>query len=95
MKGQTIFTAVLHGSIFVILSGLGLYVLMEHEVLLLGKLTGGLYQLEYPAYLLISSAFFITAFVSIFVLLKGQRFKKMNEWLLIAALVLFCAGIYI
>lgn len=95
MKAQTILTALLHGSIFVILSGLGVYVLIEHEVLLLGKVTSGIYKLEYPAYLLVSSAFFIAAIVSIFVLFKSQRFRKINEWLLIVALVVFCVGVLI
>jgi hypothetical protein len=95
VKGQAIFTALLHGSIFVVLTALGLYVLIEHEVLLIGKLTGGFYELEYPAYLLISLSFFLVALVSLLVLFKGRYFKKINEGLLILALVLFCAGVYI
>lgn len=95
MKGHDVFPAVLHGLVFIFLLTLGLYVLFEHKVLLSGKLTGDIYELDYPAYLFISFAFFITALVSILTLFKTQRFKKINEWLLITALVMFCVGVFI
>jgi hypothetical protein len=95
MNKQLILVPILHGLIFIVLLALGLYVLFEHKVLISGKLTGDIYELDYPAYLLVSFAFFIAALVSIFVLFKNQRFKKINEWLLIVALIAFCLGVFI
>ena len=86
---------VLNGSISVFLLYLGLYVLKEKKVLIAGKLTGHMHKLDYPGYIFVAISFFTVAVFVVMVLIDGRHIKKICEWLLISAFILFVTGVYI
>lgn len=85
----------LHCLIFLCLFSYGLYVLIEHKVFLFGKLTGGIHYIEFPGYLIISISLFVAAIVSLLVLNKKPYMKKVNEGLIIIALILHTVGVFL
>lgn len=92
---RSVWTIILHSIISLIVFLLGLYVLIEKKMIISGKLTGDLYQFDYPGNVIIALSFFIVSAFMVVVLLKGKKTKKIAEWLLITALLLFVVGAFI
>jgi len=86
---------ILHVTISLILLSTGLYVLIEKRMIIAGKLTGDIYEFNYPNNIIIAVSFFLQAIFAITVLIKKKSFKKINEWVLISALILFVVGVFI
>lgn len=60
-----------------------------------GKLTGDIHEFDYPNYIIITISFFFGSAFSMLVLVEKKPFKKISEWLLIVALILFVVGVFI
>ncbi len=88
-------TIALHIVIALVLLLIGIYVLIERQLLIAGKLTGHVYQFEFAASVVIAISFFLEVIFSLLVLHKGQQVKKINEIILIAALVFFAIGVFL
>ena len=85
-------TIVLHSIISLAFLSVGLYVLIEKKMIIAGKLTGSFYEYEYPGNIIVSLSFlFVSAFVML-VLVKDKRIKRVNEILVLTAMVLFFVG---
>mgnify|MGYP001040419021 CR=1 FL=1 len=85
-------TIILHSVISFVVLSLGLYVLIEKKMIISGKLTGDLYEYEYPGNILVALSFlFVSAFVML-VLVKDKRIKRINEILILSAMILFFVG---
>jgi hypothetical protein len=85
-------TIILHSIISFVILSLGLYVLIEKKMIVSGKLTGDLYEYEYPGNILVALSFlFVSAFVML-VLVKDKRIKRINEILILSAMILFFVG---
>ncbi len=85
----------LHVVIASVLLFIGLYVLLENKLLISGKLTGHIFEFEYPNNLLIAFSFFLQSLFSVMVLVDGERLRRINEKVLIIALLLFVVGVFI
>lgn len=86
---------ILHVLIATILLIIGVVVFLEQEILVLGKLTGGFYQLESPAHITMSMSFAIFAAFILLALVKSKTAMSICRWLFIASLVLFSLSLYI
>lgn len=85
-------TMILHSIISLVIFSLGLYVLIEKKMITLGKLTGNLYEYDYPGNIIVSLSFlFVSSFVML-VLFKDKRIKRINEVLVLSAMILFFIG---
>lgn len=85
-------TIILHSIISFVILSLGLYVLIEKKMIVSGKLTGDLYEYEYPGNILVALSFlFVSAFVML-VLVKDKKIKRINEILILSAMILFFVG---
>lgn len=85
-------TIILHSVISLAILFVGLYVLIEKKMAISGKLTGNFYEYEYPGNIFVSLSFlFVSAFVML-VLVKDKRIKRVNEVLVLTAMVLFFIG---
>ncbi len=86
-------TLALHISISVLTIVAGIYVLIEKKMIISGIFSGGLYKLDLTGSLLIASSFFAFSVFSILVLFQDKKyFKKICEWLFIAAILSFVVG---
>jgi len=92
---RSVWIIILHSIISLTVFLLGLYVLIEKKMIISGKLTGDLYQFDYPGNVIIALSFFIVSAFMVVVLLKGKKPRKIAEWLLITALLLFVVGAFI
>ena len=85
-------TIILHSIISLVILSLGLYVLIQKKMIISGKLTGNLYEYAYPGNIIVFISFlFISAFVML-VLVKDKRIKRVNEALVLLAMILFFVG---
>lgn len=92
---RSIWTIVLHSALSLVVLAAGLYILFEKKMIISGKLTGHVYEFEYPGNVIIASSFFLVSLFLILVLRENKRVYKVSEWLLISALVLFIIGAFI
>lgn len=92
---RSVWIIILHSIISLTVFLLGLYVLIEKKMIISGKQTGDLYQFDYPGNVIIALSFFIVSAFMVVVLLKGKKPRKIAEWLLITALLLFVVGAFI
>jgi len=88
-------TIILHASIGLILIGISIYVLLEKKLFIGGKLTGHIFEFNYPANIIMATSFFLEAIFSITTLIEGKLMKRANEMILISALILFVIGAFI
>ena len=88
-------TIALHGIISVVVLAMGLFVLIEKKMIISGKLSGDLYKFDYPNNIIIAISFFLVSAFVMLVLIESKRMKKINQGLIIAALVLFFIGAFI
>jgi len=85
-------TIILHSVISLVIFSVGLYVLIEKKMIISGKLTGNLYEYEYPGNIIVAlSLLFVSVFVML-VLIKNKRIKIVNEILVLLAIILFFVG---
>ena len=85
-------TIILHTVISLVSLSIGLYVLIEKKMIISGMLTGNFYEYEYPGNIIVSLSFlFISVFVML-VLVKDKRIKRVNEVLVLTAMILFFVG---
>lgn len=87
-------TIIFHSIIAIVLSAIGIYVWVEKKMIVSGKLTGHLYELHSPGHIIMAFSFFILAVFFILVLMKNEAVKKLCQWLLILALVMFAASLF-
>ena len=87
-------TIFLHLLIFIVLCVIGIFTLIDGTILA-GKYTGHIYQLEYPANIIVAASIFMLALFFVVILKPGERIKKLGEWLLIASFVVFTIGFFI
>lgn len=85
-------TIVMHSIISLALIAIGVYVLVEKKMIISGKYSGGLYELEYPANLLVAISAFLAAIFIMLTLVKRPYIKHICEGLFITALILFITG---
>ena len=85
-------TIVLHATISLSLVLYAIYVLVEKKVLISGKLSGNVYQLEYPANIIIAFSLLLGAIFVMLVLVENHIIKKINPVLFLFALILFAVG---
>jgi len=95
MSTRSTWVIALHGTISVVVLSMGLYVLAENKMIMLGKLSGGLYKFNFPNNVIIAISFFLVSAFVILVLIESKRMKIINQWLIIVALVLFFIGVFI
>ncbi len=95
MSTRSTWVIALHGTISVVVLSMGLYVLTENKMIMLGKLSGGLYKFNFPNNVIIAISFFLVSAFVILVLIESKRMKIINQWLIIVALVLFFIGVFI
>jgi len=95
MSTRSTWVIALHGTISVVVLTMGLYVLTENKMIMLGKLSGGLYQFSFPNNIIIAISFFLVSAFVMLVLIESMRMKIINQWLIIVALVLFFIGVFI
>jgi hypothetical protein len=69
-----------------------IYVLLEKKVIISGRLSGNLYQLEYPANIIVAFSLLLGAIFVMLVLVENQLIKKINPVLFLFALILFAVG---
>lgn len=85
-------TIVMHSILSLAIIAIGIYVLIEKKMIISGKYSGGLYELDYPANLLVAvSAFLVSIFIML-VLVKRPYIKRICEGLFVTALILFITG---
>ncbi|MCW8935352.1 MAG: hypothetical protein OQK98_11565 [Gammaproteobacteria bacterium] len=84
----------IHSIISLVLLGLGVYVLVEQQIIISGKLTGSLYKLGATGSALVAVSFLFQSVFSLLVLVEKPRYKKISVWLLIVSLILFVVGVY-
>lgn len=85
----------LHSVISLVLMGLGVYVFIEQQIVISGKLTGNSYELGAAGSALIAVSFLLQSIFSLLILVERPHYKKISEWLLIVSLVIFVVGAYI
>ncbi len=85
-------TIIMHSIISLVVIAIGIYVLVEKKMIISGKYSGGLYEFEYPANLLVALSAFLVAIFIMLVLMNKPYIKKICEVLFIAALILFITG---
>ena len=85
----------LHALISLGLLFYALYVLLEKKVLIAGKLTGHVYQLEYPANIIVAFSLLLGAVFVMLVLVENPLIKKLNPFILLLTLILFVVGAFI
>lgn len=85
-------TIVMHSILSLIVIAIGVYVLIEKKMIISGKYSGGLYELNYPANLLVAISAFLVAIFIMLVLVKRPYIKQICEGLFITALILFITG---
>lgn len=92
---RSILTIVLHAVISLGLFVYAIYVLVARKVLIAGKLTGHVYQLNYPANIIIAFSLLLSAIFVITVLINNPLIKKFNPFILLLAIILFIVGAFI
>lgn len=85
-------TIIIHSIISLVVIAIGIYVLVEKKMIISGKYSGGLYEFEYPANLLVALSAFLVAIFIMLVLVKRSYIKQVCEGLFITALILFVIG---
>ena len=85
---------VFHSAIAIILTAIGIYVLVEKKLTLIGRYSLHKYQFESPAYFIMASAFFLAALVFILGLFKSELIKKINQKLFTAAFLAFIVALF-
>ena len=85
----------LNGSVSAFIVILGIYSYLERKVLIAGKLSGHLHNLNPPGHILIALSFFIVATFVVLVLFQGSYVKVICEWMIVSAIILFVLGVYV
>lgn len=73
----------------------GFYVLLEKKMIISGKYSGDLYHLSELESILISVSLFMTSSFFIIYLFDNKRMKKIGEWLLGLAIILFLSSSFV
>lgn len=85
----------LHIFVAIILFIVGIFLITDGGSFIAGKFTGNIYQLEYPANIIVAISIFILSLFFILILKKDKKYRKYSEWLLIGALIIFTVGFFI
>jgi len=88
-------TVALHIMISIVIFSMGIFVWVEKKMIISGKLTGSLHILESPSNIIIAFSYFLVSFVVTYLLLPGEKIKKISRWLLILALMLYLLGAFL
>lgn len=91
----SIWNIILHSIISLALLVVAVYVFAEKKMIITGKLTGRLYQLESPAHIVMAASFVILALFFILVLNKNKTIQEICKWLFGLYLVTFFISLFI
>ena len=89
-------TITLHSILSLAALSSGVYVFIEKKLLIGGKLIPGLvYEMPFPSNLIMASSLTLLSMFLMMTLSENKTIKKVSEWVLILAIVLFfvCAFI--
>ena len=81
--------------ISLLIAASGIYVLLEKKMIISGKYSGNLYHLGELESILISVSLFMVSSFFIIYLFENKRLKKIGEWILGLAIVLFLLSSFV
>lgn len=81
--------------ISLLIAASGIYVLLEKKMIISGKYSGNLYDLGGLESICISVSLFMVSSFFIIYLFENKRLKKMGEWILGLAIILFLSSSFV
>ena len=87
---------VLHSVLSLAVLAVSVYVFIEKKMIIGGRLTpSSVYEFPFPANLIMATSLFFLSLFIILTLIDSKIMKKVCEWLLITALILFFTAAFI
>lgn len=91
----SLWAIVLNVFISLLIAASGFYVLLEKKMIISGKYSGGLYHFGELESILISVSLFMVSSFFIIYLFENKRLKKIGEWILGLAIILFLSASFV
>ncbi|MCW8935301.1 MAG: hypothetical protein OQK98_11310 [Gammaproteobacteria bacterium] len=96
MKKISLWTKFLHIILSLVAIAASLYVFFEKKMIIGGRLVPGVvYEFQFPANLVMAASLFCLSLFVFLAMFDSKVTKKICEWLLITALVLFFSTLFI
>ncbi len=94
-KKYSVWVYVLNILVAILIAAAGVYVFIEKKMIISGKYSGGLYYLSDLESILDSVSLFMTSLFIILALFQNKLIKKVREWILMLAILLFLASSFV
>ena len=86
---------ILHAIVALITLAIGVAVIMNEKILVVGKLSGGVHDLSPVASIVIGSSFFMVSGIMILLSFDSSRVKKPALMLIFTGFILFTVGFFL